>query len=213
MKKSFTRNWLTLVCLWLSGCVGTDLINDSTTSIPARIVIDPSSAAVQTGNTVAFQATFYDTIGGIVPGTVFQWTSLNPAVASIDENGVAAGNQPSQAMIMASVAETTSEPALLTVVADPNQVARVVVTPDSGQLRIGESLQFTAAALNLNGGVLVGKTFTWRSSDSNIANIANGGLATANASGAITIVATTDGIDSVPAHLQVLGQSRTGTFT
>jgi hypothetical protein len=203
---------LTLAAVVVAGCVGTDYINDPVARGPARIVINPNIAAIQVGGVRQFAATYYDSLGNTVAVT-FQWTSSMPVVASVDANGVASGKQAGQAQIFATARGVASEPALLTVVADPNQVARVIVTPDSGILHIGETLQFSAEARNLNGNAIAGKTFTWRSAAPTVATVSNTGLATAIKPGRVNIIASTDNVDSSPARLEVLGQSRTGTFT
>ncbi len=200
------------VLVFTFGCVGTDFITESSIGNPARIEIDPSTTAIQQGSAVSFQATYYDTLDNIVPGTSFQWMSSDTSVALIDENGLASGNQPGQVMIIASANGVESDPALLTVVSDPNQVAIVSVVPDSGNIRVGETQQYMAAAFNLNNDRLVGKIFSWRSSNSAIATIDNTGILTAIMPGTVHIVASTDGIDSSPAVLKVLGQSRAGMF-
>ena len=58
----------------------------------------------------------------------------------------------------------------------------------------------------------MGKVFSWRSSDPSIATIDNTGLVTTIIPGTVDIIASTDGIDSLPALLKVLGESRTGMF-
>ncbi len=201
-----------IVFVFALSCVGTDFITESPLGHPARIEIDPTTTAIQQGSAVSFQATYYDTLGNIVPGTSFQWLSSDPSIASIDENGSASGNQPGQVMIVASAKGVESEPALLTVVSDPNQVATVSVVPDSGSIRVGETQQYLAAAFNLNNDRLVGQVFSWRSSAPSIAMIDNTGLLTAILPGTADIIASTDGIDSLPAFLKVLGESRTGMF-
>ena len=202
-----------IVLVFALSCVGTDFITESPLGNPARIEIDPTTTAVQQGSAVSFQATYYDTLGNIVPGTSFQWMSSNPTVASIDESGLAFGKQRGQVMIFASAREVQSESALLTVVSDPNQVARVSLTPDSSDLTIGETLQFIATAFNFNNGAVQGIAFNWSSSDSSIVTIDNNGLATAIAAGVVEIVAEADGVVSLPSHIEVFGRTRTGQFT
>jgi hypothetical protein len=123
------------------------------------------------------------------------------------------GKQAGQTLISARGRGVTSVPAMLTVVADANQVARVIVTPDSGRITVGGTLQFTAVARNLNGDIFSGKTFTWRSSDVTIATVNNSGLATGLIAGEVNIIAMVDGIASPAARLAVLGTSRSGIFT
>jgi len=201
-----------IILVFALSCVGTDFITESPLGNSARIEIDPTTTAIQQGSAVSFQATYYDTLGNIIPGTSFQWLSSDTSISSIDENGFASGNQPGQVMIVASAKGVESEPALLTVVSDPNQVAKVSVVPDSGSIRVGETQQYLAAAFNLNNDRLVGRIFSWRSSDPDVATIDNTGLLTAIMPGTADIIASADGIDSPSAFLKVLGESRTGMF-
>jgi hypothetical protein len=193
------------------GCVGTDLVNEPVATMPARIAINPTSSAVEVGKTTSFQAVYYDSLGNAAAGVAFQWSSADPAIASVDASGQVSGKQVGQTRITASARGIVSAPAMLTVVANPNQVARVVVTPDSGEVTVGGTLQFNAVARNLSGEVIGGKTFTWRSSDAAIASV-NSGLATGMRAGKVNIIAAVDGVESPPARLTVLGTSRSGTF-
>jgi len=203
-----------IVLIFALSCVGTDFITEPEPPVgnPAKIEIVPTTTAIQQGSAIGFQATYLDTLGEIVPGISFQWMSSDTSIASIDTNGTAVGNQPGQVMIAASANGVESEPALLTIVSDPNQVATVSVVPDSGCIRIGEPQQYLAAAFNLNNDRLVGKIFSWRNSDPSIVTIDSTGLLTTIMPGTVGIIASTDGIDSSPAFLRVLGENPAGTF-
>jgi len=217
MRNVYMRTYLqaafVIVVLALAGCVGTDYIADPFSLKPARIEVVPGNLALEVGKTTAFQATYYDSLGNRVFGTAFNWASSDPATAAIDANGAATTLKAGQARITAQARNVTSAPALLTVVADPNQVATVVVTPDNGSLAVGGTLQFTASARNLSGAALSGKTFTWRSSQPAIATVSNAGLATALATGQAQITATVDNVESSVARLSVVSTSRSGPFT
>lgn len=199
--------------VFLIGCVGTDYITAPVNLVPPRVVVAPTTKAVQVGATVTFQASYYDSLGRLVTGAPFQWMSSAPSIASVDANGQAMGHQPGQAQIVATVHGVSSDPAVLTVVTDPNsQTATVTVTPDSGRINVGESLQFTATAFNLNGTPLAGRTYTWETSNATIATVDQTGKASALAPGSVEITASTDGVTSRPAVLYVFGRSRQGTF-
>jgi hypothetical protein len=201
--------------VFFTGCVGTDFIHEPVATMPARVTINPISAAVEAGKTTSFQAAYLDSLGNTVAGVTFQWLSSDPNIATVDANGFVSGKQMGQVQISAKARGVTSAPALLTVVADTNQIARVIVTPDSGQIAVGGALQFLAVARKLNGDILNGKTFSWRSADATIAMIDNNGLATGIKAGRVNIIATADGIESPVARLTVLGTSpaRRGSFT
>lgn len=204
--------WL-LIALSLvpAGCIGTDLVDDLP-SADARIDITPAVAAVQQGETVRFEATYYDGFGMPVPDIALRWESSAPDIATIDADGLVSGLDVGQAMISAHTDDASSPPVLLTVVADPAAVARVVVTPDTLLLSLGNNQALTAEAFNLNGDRLDGKTFTWASSNPQIASIDDGGTARALEPGTTQITATTDGVTSASTHLIVPGRSRQGTF-
>lgn len=198
--------------VFLLGCVGTDIINDSSATVPARVEITPTTAAVLMDSTIAFQASYFDTLGQVVPTTHFQWLSSNTAIASIDKNGLATGKRAGQVMIIASANRVTSKPALLTVITDSNQVASVMVTPTSSTIGVGETVQLTARALNAMGATIFGKIFAWSTSKPAIVTVDNAGLATGIAPGTANITSMVDEIQSNSATVQVVGQRRIGTF-
>ena len=75
-------------------------------------------------------------------------------------------------------------------------VDRVDVAPASAVLTaLGESVQLSATALTDVGTVVGHKTFTWSSSDTNVATVSSEGLVTAAGPGTVTITATTDRTD------------------
>ncbi len=72
-------------------------------------------------------------------------------------------------------------------------VATVSVSVPRPMVRVGESIQATAKALNAGGSELSVTNVTWTSSDVTIATISATGLVTALAPGDVTLQATTDG--------------------
>jgi uncharacterized protein YjdB len=197
----------------LAGCVGTDYVNDPLTLKPARIEITPKVLALEVGKTATFQAAYYDSLGNRVSGVAFIWSSSDPATVAIDANGTATARKTGQARLTAHARNVVSEAALLTAVADPNQVATVEVTPSNGVLLVGNTLQFSALARNLSGAVLSGKTFIWRSSDAAVASVSTNGLVAALAPGETNITAEVEGVKSPDVLVSVVSTSRTGAFT
>lgn len=209
-------NWAFLIlvpALLGGGCIGTDLVDDPPPEpLEARIEVTPATMALLSGDTVTLMATYFDTAGEIAPGVSFAWRTSDAAVASVDGGGVVTAMQPGQAMIYAEVDDVVSMAAVLTVVADPDAVARVVVTPETARIERGVVQAFTATAYNLDGAVLDGKAFTWTSSAPTVAAVDADGRAEALQPGTALIRAATEGVSSLPAVLYVGGQSRTGTF-
>jgi len=214
--KDLLKKWLSASLLLLTSCVGTEYIDDpvSSVQIPARVVISPSTTAVQIGLSVRLRATLVNSVGDSVILEQVQWSSSNTVVATVNSEGVVMGSQPGQVRIMAQHANVVSMPALVTVVTDPNQVARVFVSPAVVQQNIGRTQQFTATAYNLNGDALSGRIATWFSSNSSTVSVNANGFASALTAGMAAISAVIDGIESGPSLFTVVdaGASRTGTF-
>lgn len=72
-------------------------------------------------------------------------------------------------------------------------VAQVIVSPDSADIPVGGTQQFTATLLDLHGDPLAGPPIAWSSSDEGIAAIDGDGLATGLAVCATTLTAAAQG--------------------
>lgn len=204
---------LLLMTALLAGCVGTDHIVDPLVLQPARISVTPAVQALEIGKAVQFQAMYFDSLGNKVEGLTFSWSSSDPALVAIDANGNARALKIGQARITAQARSIASAPALLTVVADPNQIASVEVSPSSNLLAPGSTVQLSATVRNLSGAIISGKTFTWRSSNAAVASVNANGLLTALAAGETNITAEVEGVSSPNVPVTVTSTSRTGAFT
>lgn len=76
---------------------------------------------------------------------------------------------------------------------DPNAVARVVITPDTGSIDTGDSLRLTAVAHNAHGDALSGKTITWSTLDATLVAVSSGGMVHGRWPGQARVVATSEG--------------------
>ena len=80
----------------------------------------------------------------------------------------------------------------------------VTITPSTGTTSVGGTFQFTAHAYYSNGSVQDGTSLvTWASSNTSVATIVTGGLATGVGGGTTSITATAAGIPGVSATLTV----------
>lgn len=80
----------------------------------------------------------------------------------------------------------------------------VTISPASGSLFTGRTVQFVATAKDASGNPISGTTFSWSSSNSSAVTISNDGLAFAVAFGASTITATSSQGINASTALQVL---------
>ena len=198
-------------CLMLAGCIGTDFLEETVEFVDPHIVLTPLEEAIELGGSVSYSATYFDSTDMAV-AVGFTWTSSDEAVATVSADGVAQSTGVGQARIRAVAAGIESPPALLTVVADPNAVARVAVTPGDTSVTEGFSFQFAAEVFNGNNEVLADQMVTWQVDDASLATVDATGLVQTLQSGDVRVTASADGIDSLPVLLQILTQQRTGSF-
>ncbi|MBV9957013.1 MAG: Ig-like domain-containing protein, partial [Acidobacteria bacterium] len=103
-----------------------------------RIEVTPMSAAIIVGGTRQFNARAFDQNNMEMQGIVFNWTSSNESVATINQSGLATGVGTGSTQVRASAGLVTSDAASLSVT--------VPQLPTAGQVIINEALvSFTAA--------------------------------------------------------------------
>jgi hypothetical protein len=116
-----------------------------------------------------------------------------------------------QVQVTASVGDVVSEPVIVGVVADPDEVAIVRIQLTSFELVLDDSRQLTAQSTNSRGEVL-DTDLVWSSSDETVAIVDNLGRVSAVGPGAATITAETAGIVSNRVRVTVPGAGRVGAF-
>lgn len=169
--------------------------------IVASITLTPTASTIQVGQQQQFTATAKDGGGNTIPGVPFTWSSSNSTVASISGSGLATGLVQGSTAITATSGPVTSNPAALTVT--PSPVTTITITPTAPSIEAGRTQQFTATARDGNSQVVPNVTFTWSSSNQNVATIATSGLVTGVSAGTTTIRATIGAVTSNPATLTV----------
>lgn len=93
----------------LAACGG----NDSTGPEVATVIITPSDAAMDfLGSTVQFSARVEDQNGDVMSGVQVEWTSSDPAVASIDLTGRATALSAGSVQITATASDVTGQASL-----------------------------------------------------------------------------------------------------
>lgn len=179
-----------LITATSEGKSGSVTITVSTTAV-ASVTVAPTSATVDVGGTATLTGAAFDGGGAPLPGRVFSWTSSNTTVATVTSLGVVHGLAPGTATITGT-SEGKSASATATVVLAP--VATVTITPATGTVGLGETLQLTATLKDAGGNTLTGRTVTWQSSNALVVSVSNTGLARGLGRGDVTITATAEGI-------------------
>jgi uncharacterized protein YjdB len=181
----------------LLGCGG------SSTGTLAVIVISPTTSFLGINAQETFSATAQDSKGKSLSGVTFTWTSNAPDVASIDSSGVVTGHTVGTAQVTASASGVTSTAANLNVVSATTAITSVSLTPISSTIKVGQTQQFTANALDASGNTVSGVTLTWHNSSAGVAIVGTNGLATGITPGMTVINASVGTVSSPAATLTV----------
>ncbi|MBC7894450.1 MAG: Ig-like domain-containing protein [Cytophagaceae bacterium] len=161
---------------------------------PKSVTLAPDTVALGTGTTRLLTPTVIDSLNRVVTSLAtrsVQWASSNPAVASVSGAGVVTALTGGVARVNVTVDNMRSNDVVFVITDVVNSVR---LTPSqTPPMRVGNTLQVTAAALNNQTQVIPGKTFTWTSSNPSVATVSGSGLVTAVAPGTVSITAETEG--------------------
>lgn len=171
--------------------------------------------SLQVGENVQLNAV-YTNNQGENQSAIITWKSRAPGIVSVSSGGLLSGLAGGQAWVIATAPGNLQDSVLVTVVANPNAVARVEVLNAPSTLDINASATLQAKAYNAANAELSGLVFSWHSSDTDILQVDATGNLTGLAAGTAAVRAETAGISSLPVSIQVLptgGQSRSGQFS
>ena len=133
MKYSFA---FALLLLTLAGCIGDDIIADT---VEERVVIINPIDSMELNTTYAFNARFFNQIGQVEEQPVV-WSSTEPTVVSIDNQGMATALAEGNTEIVATIQKDGADP----IEARQNVAVAAVVTNPGNMERTG-SLQTTSS--------------------------------------------------------------------
>ena len=138
------------------------------------------------GETATLVADVRDAGGTAISNPTVSWTSLTPAIATVDATGTVTGVSAGDATIVAS-SRTKSDTVTVTISAN---VASIVISGGSSSpLQVGGTRQLTATAYNSSGQPVTAK-FKWASSSVAIATVDGTGLVTGVGPGTASITAS-----------------------
>ncbi len=194
------RSLIALITLWLTSCVGTDLVEDQLSAMTLSAAGEEEtingSIARLIGESVTLEAWGMSDLGGSFQVVEATWSSSAPTVASVDEDGNVTALSGGTAMITASSQGIESDPVTISIAADLNTVAliQIVAENDASVINPGETLQLSGSALNAAGGEIEGNTISWSSSNEDVASVDENGLVTGITDGSVRISASAAGI-------------------
>ena len=160
------------------------------------ITITPDSATLETvGATVQMEAVVHDTGSSPIPGAAVVWSTGDPSIATVDNNGLVTAVSSGTTQITAT-SGAVSESAPVSVVFVPEAGSISINISTATLTSIGQSVQLSAVVFDIDGVALPGATVMWSSGNPVVATVNDSGLVTAFTSGKARIIATSGSISA-----------------
>jgi uncharacterized protein YjdB len=169
-----------------------------TPAVVDSVQIDPATADLLLGTSVALTALPLNQEHVYLAGHVVTWTSSDTSIATVTSGVVNTFAQGTVRPVAPGIATITAtcegKTATVIITVKLVPIDRVSVTPTSTTLNVGGTQQLTATPRSRLDSVLTGRVVTWTSSDVTKATVSSTGLVTAVATGTVAIAATSEGI-------------------
>lgn len=159
----------------------------------ASVSVEPATASVVVGGSIALTATLKDGSGSVLTGRGVAWASDNVALATVSAAGVVSGVLPGGPVTVTATSEGKSGGAQITVL--PAPVASVTITPADTSIMPGAVFPLTATVRDAHGAALTDRRVSWSSDDVRRATVSATGVVTAQAaSGLVVVTASSEGV-------------------
>lgn len=168
-------------------------VNPPPNVLADRVEVTPPSLTLEIGQTGSLSAQVFDADGNTLTRAV-TWSSSNPETATVTDVGSVTGVAEGKTTVTASVNGKSAGAEITVVPANMNPVATVEVSPATGDLVVGETLQLSATLKDADGSVLANRTVSWTSSAEGVATVSGTGLVSAVGPGSAEITATAEGV-------------------
>lgn len=155
------------------------------------VSIAPTNFEVPVNGSIRVVGTAFDKNNNTISGRRINYSTSNPAVATVTDEGLVIGVSPGQAIIAAESQGKRGETTATVIPEAPNNI---LVTPNPVTLRRNNVRQFTATPRNASGTPITGLTIVWQSSNSSIASVSSTGEVTAVNTGNVVITASVNNV-------------------
>lgn len=179
--------------LGLAACHGTTEVAPpvSTPTTVVRIDLSNTSLRLNAGDVKAVTALPRGSDGRPLGDATVHWRSADATIASVSDLGVVTAQRIGTTIVSADAGNVTAS--LTVTVVPPVSAARVVVTPSTLTLGVGDAEFADAVVYDVRAQPVVTARPVWTSGDTNIAVVDVTGRIAARRAGVVPIVATHDG--------------------
>ncbi len=159
----------------------------------ALLQVQPEEVELATGEIVVLVGEARSESGRTLKARPVGWSSNDPAVAEVGENGSVTGKAPGSAIITGTCEGYTSSASVSVL---PERVESLLLHSPKTILEIGEAVEIACQLLGTSGEKLVGRGVTWTSTAPGLAEIDAKGRVTAIAQGHVSIKASCEGCEA-----------------
>ena len=156
----------------------------------SSVVLSPGQATMTAGQSLQLTVSLTDDRGQVLTGRQVSFATSNVQVATVSATGLVTGIAPGSVTITALSEGSTGTAAI---VVTPEPVASVDISPASGSVVVGSTLQLYATPRNAAGQPLSGRTITWSSGAPGLASVSATGLVTGLTIGNAVVLASVEG--------------------
>lgn len=168
----------------------------------AGVTVQPLSATLQVGETVALDAVPRANDGSEVTGVPMTWQSTATAIVEVTSSGVVTARSAGSAQVTVQVGSASAS--IVVTVTPPPQprqpttqpaaVASVRVTPGTVELSVGDRARVAATLADGSGAIIGGRTTDWSTSDPTVVSVDANGIISATGAGVAQVQAQSEGI-------------------
>ena len=190
------------------------------------ITLEPSEVTLMAiGETAQLTATVSDSRGELIDDAGVEWSSNDPTVASVNEEGLVTAVANGITLITAQSGTATAS-ATVTVIQAAGGIT--LEPPEVTLIAIGETAQLTASVVDDRGELIADAEVEWSTSDPAVASVNEEGLVTAVANGitlitaqsgtatasaTVTVIQAADGITLEPSEVTLIAIGETAQLT
>lgn len=157
------------------------------------LTIAPDTASIIIGTQRALSAELRDARGATLTGRTVSWTSSNPAIASVSQNGTVNAVAIGGPVSIVAQSEGMADTSRITVIDVP--VQSVQVTAPVAEVNDGATVQLAVRLTDAAGQPLTGRAVTWISDSAHIATVDAAGLVRTLRAGTARFRARAEGVE------------------
>lgn len=181
-------------------CVVTASFEKLSTEVPVEVVdlktieVVPASARLvgPVGTTMSLTAILKNSKGAPVAWPI-SWSSSRLATATISQDGIVTAVGSGATTVIGKGGDLEGASELTVIVGD---ISRLEIRPATALVRVGDSQRFEVIAFGPDGRTYEGSAAVFRSSDTAVATVDGGGIASGITAGTATIKATIAGLSA-----------------